>query len=167
MHLIGIVCADAPRRQSFSHVLILVLNKLRCCGLLLEVASSVASSSCIRVVFPRGREALFSSEVCLWTLFLHSSPFLSTFGSTLVQRYSQGRPIGPPQGPFWRPDRGWGFTFHCGLKWRTLGGHTQVKFPSSVDLGRPLCNEEFRVPCEAPGGGCWRTASVISPCRHS
>jgi hypothetical protein len=49
---------------------------------------NVASSSCVRVVFPcHEREALFSSEVCLWTLFLHSSPFLSTFGSTLVQHY--------------------------------------------------------------------------------
>ena len=69
-----------PRRQIFSHAL--VLNKLRCCGLLFEMASTVASLSCVRVDFPcHEREALFSSEVCLWTLFLHSSPFLSTFRS--------------------------------------------------------------------------------------
>ena len=75
MHLIGIVCADAPRRQIFSHVL--VLNKLRCCGLLFEVASSVASSSCIRVVFPRrGREAPFSFAVCLLTRFHSCKPIL-------------------------------------------------------------------------------------------
>jgi hypothetical protein len=73
MHLIGIVSADAPRRQSFSPILILVLNKLRCCGLLFEVASSVASSSCIRVVFPRrGREALFL--VC--SMSVDSVPFM-------------------------------------------------------------------------------------------
>ena len=52
-----------------------------------------------------------------------------------------------------RPDRGWGFIFHRGLKWRTLGGHIQVKFPSISGLGRPLCDAKFRVPCEAPGGG--------------
>jgi hypothetical protein len=84
----------------------------------------------------------------------------------LEEFYSRGGSIGPPQGPFWRPDRGWGFRFHCGLKWRTLGGHIQVKFPSISGLGRPLCDAKFRVPCEAPGGGGGRrTASVKSPCR--
>ena len=64
-----------PRRQIFSHVL--VLNKLRCCGLLFEVASSVASSSCIRVVFPRrGREAPFAFAVCLLTRFHSCKPIL-------------------------------------------------------------------------------------------
>ena len=65
----------APRRQIFCHAL--VLNKLRCCGLLFEVASSVASSSCIRVVFPRrGREAPFSFAVCLLTQFHSCKPIL-------------------------------------------------------------------------------------------
>ena len=85
MHLIGIVSADAPRRQSFSHVLILVLNKLRCCGLLFEVASSVASSSCIRVVFPRrGREALFL--VC--SMFVDSVPFMKAHSCRPLVRLS-------------------------------------------------------------------------------
>ena len=67
--------ADAPRRQIFSHIL--VLNKHRCCGLLFEVASSAASSSCIRVVFPRrGREAPFSFAVCLLTRFYSCKPIL-------------------------------------------------------------------------------------------
>ena len=69
------------RRQSFS----LVLNKLRCCGLLFEVASSVASSSGIRVVFPRrGREALFL--VC--RMSVDSVPFMKAHSCRPLVRLS-------------------------------------------------------------------------------
>ena len=109
------------RRQSFS----LVLNKLRCCGLLFEVASSVASSSCIRVVFPRrGREALFL--VC--SMSVDSVPFMKAHSCRPLVRLS--------------------FSVACVYRHKNWKRQT-VLFPVHVAVSSPcrVAALQLRVPC--------------------